>query len=286
MIATFSADRWIALGALGGVFAFFLALEWISPLRRRTAGATRRILTNAVISALGLLAGGLVVRPAALRAMGWASERDFGLLAWLALPPWADFCVGFLLLDLTFYYWHRLNHRSNLLWRFHSVHHVDPDMDVTTSFRFHFGEILYSAAFRALQMALLGVSPVTFVVFEFAFQASTMFHHSNLLLPLSLERGLNVLLVTPRMHGIHHSRIGEETNSNYSVIFPWWDQLHRTLRLNVPQAQVEIGVGGYEKPSDNALLALLALPFRRERKDKSGQRKREGLTTPKTRLVR
>ena len=122
-------------------------------------------------------------------------------------------------MDLTFYYWHRLNHLRPLLWRFHNVHHVDPDMDVTTSFRFHLGEVLYSTLFRLLQVGLMGVSPLTYLLYEFIFNCATMFHHSNVRLPLAWERLLNRVFVTPRMHGVHHSALGPETNSNYSVIF-------------------------------------------------------------------
>ncbi|HZE21747.1 MAG TPA: sterol desaturase family protein, partial [Desulfobaccales bacterium] len=183
----------------------------------------------------------------------------------LSLPLWLQVTAGILLMDLTFYYWHRFNHTWPLLWRFHNVHHVDPDLDVTTSFRFHFGEVLYSAVFRLLQVGVLGVVPLTYVLYELLFNCATMFHHSNLHLPVHWERRLNRVLVTPRMHGVHHSVVVRETNSNYSVIFSWWDRLHRSLRLNVRQTDIVIGVPGYLRPDDNRVLPLLALPFRRQR---------------------
>jgi sterol desaturase/sphingolipid hydroxylase (fatty acid hydroxylase superfamily) len=168
-------------------------------------------------------------------------------------------------MDLTFYYWHRLNHTRPLLWRFHNVHHADPDMDVTTSFRFHWGEVLYSTIFRLLQVGIIGVLPLTYVVYEAAFNGATMFHHSNLRLPMAWERRLNRIFVTPRMHGVHHSAVGRETNSNYSVIFSWWDRLNRSLRLNVGQSDIVIGVPGYLRPGDNRVLPMLALPFHQQR---------------------
>ena len=78
--------------------------------------------------------------------------------------------VTFLLLDLSFYYWHRANHVWPFLWRFHNVHHVDPDLDVSTSIRFHFLEIAFSAAFRALQVIVIGGEPWMFVAYETTFQ--------------------------------------------------------------------------------------------------------------------
>jgi sterol desaturase/sphingolipid hydroxylase (fatty acid hydroxylase superfamily) len=185
----------------------------------------------------------------------------------LPVPNWGKFVIGFLLMDLSFYYWHRLNHAVPLLWRFHLVHHIDPDLDVSTSFRFHFVEIFYSSIFRLFQVMLIGVAPALYVTYELVFQCATMFHHSNLSLPLELEKTLNRVFVTPRMHGIHHSAVREETNSNYSVIFRWWDFIHGTLRLRIPQADIVIGVPAFSDSGDNRLIALLTQPFRKQRND-------------------
>jgi sterol desaturase/sphingolipid hydroxylase (fatty acid hydroxylase superfamily) len=200
-----------------------------------------------------------------LRAMRLSADERFGLLAWLALPPPLEWALAFLLLDLTFYWWHRANHRVPLLWRFHNVHHFDPALDISTALRFHFVEIALSAAFRVAQVVLLGLGAGVYWAYELCFQANTLFHHSNLRLPIRFERALNRLLVTPRMHGIHHSQVEAEAMSNYGVLLPWWDRIHRTLRLDVPQQAIEIGVPGYARPDDNRLLALLAAPFLRQR---------------------
>jgi sterol desaturase/sphingolipid hydroxylase (fatty acid hydroxylase superfamily) len=138
-------------------------------------------------------------------------------------------------------------------------------LDVSTSFRFHFGEVLYSVGFRALQVYLLGISLFTYLVYELVFQCATLFHHSNVRLPITVERWLNQIVVTPRMHGIHHSIVKEETNSNFSVIFRWWDLIHGTLKLNVKQSEVVIGVPAYLEREDNKLMNLLILPFRKQR---------------------
>lgn len=152
-----------------------------------------------------------------------------------------------------------------MLWRFHIVHHVDPDLDVSAAFRFHFGEVAFSAGFRVAQIVLVGVSPLTFAVYELVFQIATLFHHSNVRLPLAAERLLNKVLVTPRMHGVHHSEVRREDNANYSVVFSCWDRLHRTLRLNVPQSRIVIGIPAYREPDNNRLGSMLGLPFRRQR---------------------
>jgi sterol desaturase/sphingolipid hydroxylase (fatty acid hydroxylase superfamily) len=255
---------WI-LAVVSSIFCVLFVLERAFPLRRRNHRVVVRLLINLGMSALVFLIAAAVVRPAALGALNWSAQKPFGLGHVFHLPAAAQFILSFLWMDLTFYWWHVANHYVPFLWRFHNVHHIDPDLDVSTGFRFHFGEVAMSAAFRAIQVAVIGISAPAFAAYEIVFQANTLFHHSNLRLPIRLERWLNKILVTPRMHGIHHSQRQRETNSNYGVVFPWWDRLHRTLGLNVPQSEIKIGVPGYARPEDNRFINVLLMPFRKQR---------------------
>src|SRR5438132_10938059 len=97
----------------------------------------------------------------------------------MALPAPLEFAFSFLLMDLAFYYWHLANHRLPILWRFHNVHHSDPDLDVSTAFRFHFGEIALSTVFSLLQVIAISPSAWAFGVYQLVFQAEVIFHHSN-----------------------------------------------------------------------------------------------------------
>jgi sterol desaturase/sphingolipid hydroxylase (fatty acid hydroxylase superfamily) len=259
-VPTFETIAGVVLAAL---YVALFNVETRFPLREAKRPKLKRFLVNIGLSGLALATGVYIVAPVALALA--TRSTSFGLLNVLPLPPTVKFILGFLAMDLTFYYWHRANHVFLIFWRFHNVHHIDPDMDVSTSLRFHFGEVLYSTGFRALQVYLLGISVLTYLVYEVAFQCATLFHHSNVRLPIKLERALNKIIVTPRVHGIHHSIVKDETNSNYSVIFRWWDLLHGTLRLNVKQADVVIGVPAYMDPQDNKFLNLLLLPFRKQR---------------------
>jgi sterol desaturase/sphingolipid hydroxylase (fatty acid hydroxylase superfamily) len=145
------------------------------------------------------------------------------------------------------------------------VHHADLDMDVSTAWRFHVGEVLLSIFFRGGMVMVVGAGATTVLVYEVLYEAATAFHHSNWRLPIALERKLNKLIVTPRMHGIHHSIVQRETNSNYAVIFTFWDKFHHTIRLNIPQGQLVIGIPSYMDPSEQTAATLLKLPFQPQR---------------------
>src|SRR5262249_9715555 len=154
------------------LFVGFLVLERVLPLRKRKAELLARLLLNLTVSALAFLIAGLLVRPGALATLNWRAQQSFGLLHLLNIPPAASFVLAFIFFDLSFYWWHVANHRVPFLWRFHNVHHFDPDLDVSTGFRFHFGEVFMSAAFRIMQVALVGVSMPAFAAYELVFQAN------------------------------------------------------------------------------------------------------------------
>jgi sterol desaturase/sphingolipid hydroxylase (fatty acid hydroxylase superfamily) len=174
---------------------------------------------------------------------------------------WLEIAAALVLMDYTFYIWHVLMHRVPLLWRFHLVHHADLDLDASTALRFHFTEMLASVPWRAAQVFLIGLTPLTFSLWQCVFLISILFRHSNIELPISWEQWLNKLIVTPRMHGIHHSIVERETNSNWSSGLTVWDWLHGTLRLNVPQTEVTIGVPAFQDPKGVTLPRVLAMPF-------------------------
>lgn len=251
---------------VGGVFILLITVERCFSLRNPTRGLAPRLLLNLLISGLAFFTAAVMIRPTVASLIQWSDQNKFGLLHIMSLPAAGQFTLGFLLMDLTFYYWHVANHRIPLLWRFHNVHHLDPDLDASTAFRFHFGEVALSAGFRVVQVTAIGLSTWIYLVYELVFQVNTLFHHSNVRLPIKLERALNWFIVTPRMHGIHHSQVRDETNSNYSVVFSWWDRLHRSIGLDIPQADLLIGVPAYSNPEDNRFWNLVLAPFRKQRR--------------------
>jgi sterol desaturase/sphingolipid hydroxylase (fatty acid hydroxylase superfamily) len=258
-----------ALGGLGAVsfgvaVAVLFVAERLRPLRRPKDSTPTRVPRNVVIGLLAAATTAASEAPIIAPAQRFAERRRLGLLRMLPLPRALRAVLGFLLLDYTLYVWHRLNHRSRFLWRFHSVHHIDLDLDSTTGIRFHFGELALASGFRAAQILLIGVDRETLRLWQRALLASVVFHHSNLSLPAGIDRRLQTVIVTPRMHGIHHSRLPREMNTNFSSLLSLWDRLHGSSCREVPQETITIGVEGFLNPDDVTLERSLTLPFRRE----------------------
>lgn len=246
---------------VAGVFAAVTVLELRRPLRRTRELKTTRLARNLTMALLSAATVSSIDRPVVAPVARMVERRRLGVLFGLPLPAGVRDVLGVLLLDYTLYVWHVLLHRVPLLWRFHQVHHVDLDLDASTALRFHAGELALSVPYRLAQVVVIGISPRALATWQRLLFLSVLFHHSSVRLPIAFERALNRVIVTPRMHGIHHSIVPEETNSNWSSGLTIWDLLHRTARLNVPQQDVAIGVAAYRGEEDVRIGALLTLPF-------------------------
>jgi len=274
---------WLNGILMAGTLAALLLLEIKRPLRRAREDKLSRDARNLTAALVAATTVSLAEKPVALPLALAVERRRWGLLKLVRLPVAAELLLSVLLLDYTLFIWHYLNHRMPLLWRFHEAHHADLDMDASTALRFHPGELVLSVPWRAAQIRVLGISPLALALWQTLTLMEIMFHHSNLQLPVKLERLLCRLIVTPRMHGIHHSTVRKEADSNWSTIFSWPDRLHRTLRLNVPQREITIGVACYQDPAQLGLGRFLALPFRQEHPCR--QPEREPLSLPVTTLA-
>ncbi len=246
---------------VGTAFTLLWLLERKRPLRAAVEPVRRRQARNAVFAALAAATVHVAERPIVDPLARAVERRRWGLLPQLGLPRWAETAAALALLDYTLYVWHVLVHRVPALWRFHAVHHVDLDLDASTAVRFHAGELTISVPWRAMQVACIGVSRRDLKLWQQALLVSVFFHHSNLRLPVPLERALACLVVTPRLHGIHHSNREEIRDANWSSGLTIWDWLHGTLRTDVPQAAITIGVEAYPAPDDVTLPRALAMPF-------------------------
>lgn len=224
-------------------------------------GGRERIVTNLAIAGITAAVTQVAMGPVVEPLTRWVERERIGLSQRLPLPRWARDAVAVLLLDYTLYLWHVVEHRSPLLYRFHQVHHADLELDVSTAARFHVGEFLASVPWRAAQIAAIGASPRAFAAWQRLTMLSVLFHHSNVRLPLAVERRLAAVVMTPRLHGIHHSIVQDEQDSNWSSGLTLWDRLHGTLRANIAQDEIEIGVAAYREPEDVTLVRSLSMPF-------------------------
>jgi sterol desaturase/sphingolipid hydroxylase (fatty acid hydroxylase superfamily) len=253
---------WKGAAALAWL-ALFFAAERLRPAAPEPAapaptpaaagGGWRRVARNLGLWLVNVGLSPLVVLPVSV----WAAGHHIGWRpGWWS--GWPGLVLDVVMLDLLIYWWHLANHRVGLLWRFHEVHHLDRFLDTTSALRFHFGEVLLSAAVRVPVIVLLDVPIASILVFETLVLVGAIFHHSNLALPGGLERALSRVVITPSIHWVHHHAVQRDTDSNYGTIFSFWDPLFGTRSPNPRRPDMAIGV---EKRPERPFPHLLVRPF-------------------------
>ena len=218
------AEPAIRLTAFLGVLAVMAIWEIASPRRRRDMPRVIRWTNNLALVVIDTAILRLTFPILAVGLAVLAEERGWGLFNNLDISVWIAVLVSMVLLDLAIYLQHVMFHSIPALWRLHRMHHADLDFDATTGLRFHPVEILISMAIKLAIVAALGPPAIAVLVFEVILNATALFNHANINLPVSVDRWLRWIVVTPDMHRVHHSVVPRETNSNYGFNLPWWDR--------------------------------------------------------------
>jgi len=253
--------KWISGILTVGTFAVLFVFEKRRPLRKQIEQKEISTARNLAIAAVAGVAINLFEKPVTDKLTQIVEKRDFGLLKIFRLPKFLEIALAVILLDYTLYLWHVLTHKSPFLWRFHQIHHADLDLTASTAIRFHFGEMTISVIWRAGQILLIGVSPEALKTWQTLLFLSILFHHSNVRLPQEVENKLQKIIITPRLHGIHHSIVKDEMDSNWSSGLSLWDFLHGTFRNDVPQDKIIIGIAEFDKEDTVTLSKMLIEPF-------------------------
>lgn len=255
----------IRLGFFFGVFTIIAIWEILAPRRLLTQAKLIRWANNLGLVFLNSLVLRLLFPTAAIGVAVFAAEHGWGVLNYVELGYFLSVLLSVIALDFIIYLQHVLVHAVPALWRLHRVHHADMDFDVTTGARFHPIEIIISMLIKFATIVVLGPPILAVVIFEVTLNATAMFNHGNLRLPLGLDRILRLFVVTPDMHRVHHSVEDDEANCNFGFNLPWWDRLFGTYR-DQPRAGHEtmtIGIHKYRDPKEvNRLPGMLLLPFK------------------------
>jgi len=255
----------IRLTAFFGVIGLMASWEAFYPRRKLQTPRTKRWLANLSVATLNTLVVRTLFSSGAVGLALVAANQGWGLLNAVQWPFWVEGLLAFAALDLAIYLQHILFHRVPSLWRFHMVHHADTDFDVTTGIRFHPVEMMLSMLIKSAAAILVGASPVSVLIFEIVLNASSMFNHGNVRIPMSIDKMLRWFVVTPDMHRIHHSILRQEANRNFGFNLPWWDYLFGTYLANPSRGQqhMTFGLKQFRSPACLKLRNMLKLPFRR-----------------------
>ena len=262
MMANGEALQYALLFAL---FPLLVVLERAFPRRpgdmdRRTRWSANLILTVINIVSLGF------VPITFLGAAFWAEQHGWGLLHMLSPSAAVAVVVTLLVRGFISFFTHYLMHSVPLFWRLHRVHHLDTDLDVSTTVRLHPVEFFANSLIGAPIVVLFGLSPWVLVLYEVFDLVIVFWSHANVRIPATLHRVLRYLIVTPDLHRVHHSSWQPETDSNFSAVFPIWDLVFGTYRATPRDGheRMRIGLDEVRGAIAHRPLWLLMSPLRRK----------------------
>ncbi|MFA6236342.1 MAG: sterol desaturase family protein [Bacteriovorax sp.] len=244
---------------LGIILVLCFLFEQLFPLRQARDILYKRLLRNFSLALMAFPVTRLMTLPLVYNFAALMNDLGWGLLNNISAQDAFKNILGFIVLDYGTYWWHVANHKIKFFWRFHQVHHADKDMDSTTALRFHFGELVMSAFVRILLIFVFGLSPEILIIYDLLLTGFAIFHHSNLRLPVALDKTLSLLIVTPLYHQTHHSFFQSETDSNYAGIFSVWDKIHNSFSALLNPKAITIGLPSLEQ-SESSLLKLIKMP--------------------------
>jgi sterol desaturase/sphingolipid hydroxylase (fatty acid hydroxylase superfamily) len=242
---------------VGIAFALMTALsliELVLPLHRRARPG--RVPGNLALSALVFVLNWGLVSATALIAVRRPP---------LPLPMAAQIVVSVVVLDLCTYIAHVTMHKVPFLWRFHRVHHSDPFVDATTTYRTHPFEGFWRYVWIFVPAWVLGLPALGIVVYRLTSALNAIFEHANVPLWKPLDRVLSLIWVTPNMHKVHHSNQRVETDSNYGNILSLFDRLFRTFTRSDRAYAVTYGLDDVDPEQVKSLPQLMTLPFQAAR---------------------
>jgi sterol desaturase/sphingolipid hydroxylase (fatty acid hydroxylase superfamily) len=239
-------------------------VESILPFKERGAWRRGHLAANLALTA-GMLALNLFLTGVLVVGLHAARARGFGLLAGHPLSTAIVMAIGIVALDLATWVAHWSMHRIPAMWRVHSVHHADPMVDVTTSFRMHPLEGMWRFGFILVPAMLLGLPMKVVAVYRLVSAVNGLLEHTNVAVRSSVDRALSIVVVTPNMHKLHHSRNLAESGTNYGNIFALFDRVLGTFTSTDRAATVEYGLDGHDAAEPQRLVELIRMPFRRAR---------------------
>ncbi len=182
-----------------------------------------------------------------------SSLQLHGIFTLLPIP--AQYIIGILLLDLLIWFWHMINHRVPFLWSFHQTHHAEKYLNTTSALRFHFGELILAVVFKSFILIILGIPLEIFLMYESLITIFAIYHHANIRLSERIQMILEYVIISPRLHQTHHSDKRSEHDSNYGVLFSWWDILFQTKDKTNPD-KIGLSYGG-----EKNLWSFLIMPL-------------------------
>lgn len=244
---------------------FFLmvmyGIENVWPYLRKPQNKSQHDKRNLILVVINFIING-ALSLGVVYVLQLTAQNNWGLLNNLPLSGTAKIIAGIFLIDFGSYIFHIGQHKIPLLWRWHRVHHSDPNLNSTSSLRFHpFDTIASQGIWQCIWFPAIGLSMWSYIIYGTIFLPLLIMQHSNFAFPIWFEKYVRYIFSTPGWHKIHHADFQTYTDSHYGDMFTFWDRIFSTWH-NVQPNEISYGLENLKKDKDQTIKSLLLLPFK------------------------
>ena len=245
--------------------SLFWILEGVYPLRKHKYNKWKHAKTNLVLLASTIIIN-VIFGITTVGVFNWIEATNFGLLNWVILPTWLEIIAAIMILDfISQYVVHYLLHKIPFMWRFHTVHHSDTHVDVTSGTRHHPIDFIFRETFALFGVVIAGLPVAYYLLYRVLTVLFTYFSHANIDLPLWLDKAISYIFISPNTHKFHHHHKMPWTDTNFWNIFSLWDRIFGTF-LYKDTKDIIYGVDILEFKKSENLRYQLEVPFKRNLK--------------------
>ena len=187
---------------------------------------------------------------------------QFVSIAQLDIPGFAMVSLSLLIIDLVYYISHRLHHRLPVLWRLHRLHHSDTHVNAQTTLLHHPLELVSNNLLVILGAVILDIPAICLFYYSLILGLHSAFTHLHLTIPPKVERLMRGFFITPNYHRRHHAKALKVSNSNFGMVFVYWDWLCNTALFHDDKDSIDYGIQPEETPKAINLWHFLINPLK------------------------
>ncbi|MGB0892433.1 MAG: sterol desaturase family protein [Flavobacteriaceae bacterium] len=245
--------------------SIFWIFEGIYPLRKHQYNKWKHAKTNLILL-LSTMIINVVFGIVTVGIFSWIETNQFGLLYLIDVPVWAEIIIAVMLLDFVSQYCvHYLLHKVPFMWRFHTVHHSDTHVDVTSGTRHHPIDFIFRETFALIGIVIAGLPIAYYLIYRISTVFFTYFSHADIQLPKKLDKAISYIFITPDTHKFHHHHVMPWTDTNFGNIFSFWDRIFGTY-IYQDTKDIVYGVDILDADKSEDILYQLKAPFKKDLK--------------------
>ena len=218
------------------IFFILIILEWIASKKIGKKVNRSTDVISSLSSGMSNITKDSLNLGVVLISYGWLVKH---LTVYKLEPLWLATLFAFIIQDFTGYWMHRLNHRVNIFWNRHVIHHSSEEFNLSCALRQSISETVHFSALLMIPAAFFGIPADIFSMLAPIHLFMQFWYHTRLIHKMGF---LEKIIVTPSHHRVHHAINPEYIDKNYGQILIVWDKIFGSFQEELDNIKPVYGI--------------------------------------------